>query len=127
MWGAGKGFKPVEYVKQLNRARIQFIRSMDVDGKGEIAQRFFECLAIGPVLTNWVDDLAHTGLVEWQDYVSYKTDEEAVSKMRFLLKHPEDAQKIAENGRYKSNLYHTYEHRLITIINECKKYDTETR
>ncbi len=42
-----------EYINQLQLGKVQFIRSMEVDGKGEIAQRFFECLAIGPVLTNY--------------------------------------------------------------------------
>jgi len=120
--GAGKGFKPDEYVKQLNRAKVQFIRSMSVDGHGEIAQRFFECLAIGPVLTNDVDDLKHTGLVEGEDYLSYNTDEEAIEKMKKLVEEPDYANTIALNGRYKSALYHQYEHRLITILNECQKY-----
>lgn len=125
--GAGKDFRPTEYVKQLNRAKVQFIRSMEVGGQGEIAQRFFECLAIGPVLTNWVDDLVHTGLVEGEDYLAYSTDEEAVNKMQRLIDDPDYAEKIASNGRFKSNLYHTYENRIIAIINECKKYDFEAR
>ena len=114
--GAGKDFLPHEYVKQLNRAKVQFIRSMDVDGEGEIAQRFFECLAIGPVLTNWVEDLNHTGLVDREDYLSYSSPEEAVFLMHKLIDEPDYAQKIAESGRYKSKLYHTYEHRVVTIM-----------
>lgn len=120
--GAGKDFRLPEYVKQLNRARVQFIRSMDVEGHGEIAQRFFECLAIGPVLTNWVDDLQHTGLVEGVDYLSYKTDEEAIEKMHKLIDNPEYANQVALSGQYKSKMYHQYEHRLITIIEKINEH-----
>ena len=120
--GAGKNFKGMDYGKQLNRARVQFIRSMDVNGHGEIAQRFFECLAIGPVLTNWTDDLIHTGLVEGEDYLAYHNDTEMVSKMRRLIDDPEYAEKVARAGRYKSQLYHTYEHRLMTIIQEINEH-----
>ena len=120
--GAGKNFKGIDYGKQLNRARVQFIRSMEVDGHGEIAQRFFECLAIGPVLTNYVTDLKHTGLVENKDYLAYRSDEEMIEKMHWLVDDPHYAFQIAENGRYKSKLYHTYEHRLMTIIQEINEY-----
>jgi len=120
--GAGKDFAPNEYVKQLNRAKVQFIRSMDVDGHGEVAQRFFECLAIGPVLTNWTDDLVHTGLVEGVDYLAYRTIDELVQKMHMLVDDHSYAQKIAENGRYKSRLYHTYQHRVLTIMEVIREY-----
>lgn len=120
--GAGKNFSGLDYTKQLNRARVQFIRSMEVDKHGEIAQRFFECLAIGPVLTNDTEDLIHTGLVEGEDYLSYSNDEEMVQKMHKLIDDPDYAQIIAENGRYKSQMYHQYEHRLITILKVINEY-----
>jgi hypothetical protein len=114
--GAGKGFKPARYIEQLNRARVQFIRSMDVDGHGEIAQRFFECLAIGPVLTNWVDDLKKTNLIEGEDYLAYRSNEEAISLMHKLLDDPFYAAYIAVNGRRKALLHHTYEDRIREIL-----------
>lgn len=122
--GAGNGFYPHEYVQHLNRARVQFIRSMEVDGQGEIAQRFFECLAIGPVLTNYVEDLEHTGLVEGEDYLAYRDDEEMLLKMHLLIDDPEYAERVAKSGRRKALEMHTYEHRLMTIINTIKAHTT---
>lgn len=113
----GKGRSPQEYSRILNKARVQFVRSANtLTADGEIAQRFFECLAIGPVLTNWVDDLTQTGLVEGVDYMAYHNDLEMVEKMKLLLD-PKIGPKIAENGRKKALLYHCYEHRAITILN----------
>lgn len=110
----GKNKAPEEYVKILNSAKVQFVRSMEVEGKGEIAQRFFECLAIGATLTNYTEDLEKLGLEEGTDYMYYKTDEEMISKMEKLLA---DGSEVARNGRKKALLYHTYENRLMTILN----------
>ncbi len=114
---------PHEYVDFLSHARVQFIRSMDVGGDGEIAQRFFECLAIGPVLTNYVKDLDSTGLVEGEDYLAYHDDKEMLEKMHFLIDNPDKANIIASNGRKKALLYHTYENRLVTIFNIIEEYE----
>lgn len=113
---------PHEYVNFLNHARVQFIRSMDVNGDCEIAQRFFECLAIGPVLTNYVEDLEQTGLIEGKDYLSYKDDKEMLEKMHFLIDNPDKAELIAYSGRQKALLYHTYDNRLATILNIIRDY-----
>ncbi len=116
----GNGKPPEEYIKGLNRAKVQFIRSMDVNGRGEIAQRFFECLAIGPVLTNWVPELEHTGLIEDTHYMAYRNDEEMLRKMKVLIDNDELRDKIAVAGRQAALLNHTYEHRLISILNTIK-------
>lgn len=117
------GQAPQDYIKSLNTARVQFIRS----GKTPVAnswtaQRFFECLPIGPVLTDWTPDLAKTGLVEGEDYLSYKNDYELLDKMHRLIDDKSYANQIAENGRRKSLLYHTYDHRLISILNIIRSH-----
>jgi hypothetical protein len=114
----GKGYKPEEYVKNLSKAKVQFIRSGKSDfADGELAQRFFECMAIGPVLTNWVEDLKYTGFVEDEDYMAYRNDEELIKKMDLLLRDEDLRHKIAESGRLKALMYHSYENRLGAILN----------
>jgi len=113
----GKNHTPQKYVEHISKGRIQFIRSMNTGiAQGELAQRFFECLAIGPVLTDYVDYLPLTGLIEGVDYLSYKNDEELFEKFQSLRENENFARSMAENGRKKALLYHTYEHRLITIL-----------
>lgn len=120
--GYDKGRTPQDYSRCLNTARVQFIRSANtVIADGEIAQRFFECLAIGPVLTNWCDDLENTGLVAGRDYLAYHDDEEMVKGMKKLLD-PEFGKWVANNGRKKALLFHTYEHRIITILNTINEH-----
>lgn len=113
---------PEEYVRNINKAKVQFIRSMKTPiGDGELAQRFFECLAIGPVLTNYVEDLKLTGLVEGVDYLSYKDDKEMLLKMHKLIDNEDYRQEVAQSGRNKALLMHSYEHRLMSIINFIKE------
>lgn len=117
----GKNHKQEEYVKHISKARVQFIRSMQVGEEGEIAQRFFECLAIGPVLTNYVEDLDRTGLKEGRDYLAYRSTPEMIEKMHYLIDNPEKAEEIARNGREQALLNHSYEHRLVSILNLIKE------
>jgi hypothetical protein len=119
----GTGHSIDIYPQMYSTGKVQFIRSMSTKyGDGELAQRFFECLAIGPVLTNWVDDLKLTGLVEDVDYMAYRTDSELLEKMKMLIKNETLRNTIANNGRRKALLLHTYEHRLISIINTIKEH-----
>lgn len=114
----GKNHRPEDYVGILNTAKVQFICTGRSDpGRGAAAQRFFECLAIGPVLTDWTDDLPLTGLIEDEDYMAYRNKDEMLHKMKLLLNDEDLRNKIATNGRQKALLYHTYEHRLMTILN----------
>lgn len=119
----GVGVRPEEYVSRLSRAKIQFVRSMNTGiAEGELAQRFFECLAIGPVITNKVKDLEYTNLVEGEDYFAYEDDDEMFRKIDILLTNKELADNMAESGRKKALIHHTYESRLMSIINIAKEY-----
>jgi hypothetical protein len=118
----GKNHRPKEYTKLLSKARVQFVQSGCNHNapNGYIAQRFFECLAIGPVLTNYHPDLELLGLVEGEDYMSFKDSQELLQKMSFLIMDQQLRAKIANSGRNKALFFHTYEHRLITVINQIR-------
>jgi len=118
------GKRPEEYVKALSKGRVQWVRTANTEGNYEMAaQRFFESLAIGPVLTNWTKDLTLTGLVENEDYMAYRSERDMIKKMKLLLSNEGLRNRIATNGRNKALLYHTYEHRLMSILNVCREYD----
>lgn len=111
-----------EYIKNYSKARVQFIHTgQDDKGRGAIAQRFFECLGIGPVLTNWTDDIPLTGLVEGEDFLAYRSHQEMIDKMKLLLADEKLRNKIAFNGRRKALLSHTYEHRIQSILNTVRE------
>jgi glycosyltransferase involved in cell wall biosynthesis len=114
----GNGFVPEEYVMKYNSGKVQLVQPcLGTNGLGMCAQRFFECLGIGAVLCDWTPDLDLLGLIEGEDYFSYKNDEELISKMDLLLKDEELRNKMFANGRQKALNMHTFEHRLVTILN----------
>lgn len=114
----GGGFPPESYVRKYNAGKVQIVQpGLGTNGLGMCAQRFFECLGMGPVLADYTPDLEHLGLIEGQDYFSYKSDEEMFKKMDLLLADSNLRQKMFANGRKKALLAHTFEHRLVSIFN----------
>jgi hypothetical protein len=113
----GTGMRPDDYVEVINQGKVQFVRSMGYDcAMGELTQRLFECLLISPVLAHKVPDIEQLGLVDGQDFMLYKTDEELIEKMAWLLKHDDKRQKMTEFATQKVMMYHTYQHRLLQIF-----------
>lgn len=81
----------------------------------EINIRFFEELAIGTQITSYSPAL-HLFAREGIDYATYKTPEEAVAKIRFLLDHEDVCSAIAKNARSWVLQYHTYDHRIRSML-----------
>lgn len=116
----GKGFAYNKYISKYNEARVQWIHpGVGPGNKTMAAQRIFESMAIGPTLTYWTEDLPLLGLVDGKDFITYKSSEEALQGMEKLLD-PVFGEKVFKSGREKIALYHTYEHRAMSIINTIK-------
>ena len=120
---APKGKPPIEYTNTIVTSRVQLVQpGITKENKyGMCAQRFFECLAIGPVLCDYTPDLEYLGLTEGEDYFSYKNDKELIEKMDKLLGSEKLRNEIAFNGREKAIFLHSYDHRLISILNYLHK------
>lgn len=110
-----------EYIENLAHARVQFIQSMNVLGENEIAQRFWESLPIGPVLTCYSPTLDGLDLIEGEDYLCYRSDEDLFDKMDKLLSDDKYRNKIWQNGRKKAFDHHTYKDRLTQLITYLRK------
>lgn len=109
-----------EYLSTLSRGRIQFIQSMHVLGENEIAQRFWESLPIGPVLTCYSPTLDNLDLVEGEDYLVYRSDTDLMEKAHWLLTDKNYYNKIKQQGR-KAAKRHTYIQRLNQLISYLEK------
>lgn len=123
----GKEHPIDQYVRDINNGRVQFIRSAGKEkiATSQVEQRFFECLAIGPVLKDYHPDLEKLGLSEGEDFFWYKNDVEMLEKMHYLIDNPKFASTMANKGREKALTYHSYQHRLVTIINLIKEYENQ--
>lgn len=117
----GSRMKIKDYLRKSSEGRVMFIHSMLVHGEGELGQRFFEMLPIGPVLTNYVPELANLDLVEDVDYMAYRDDEEMVYKFNKLVEDAGLRDRIAISGSKKAYAAHTYGHRLKEILKYLKE------
>jgi hypothetical protein len=121
----GGHLPPEEYVRQYNRGKVQVVQSFVTQGiEGYLtmcAQRFFECLGIGPVLCCYSNDLKYLGLTDGEDYLVYHNDKELFEYMDRLLANEDYRNNIFANGRAKALKLHTYENRLVTILNKVRE------
>lgn len=102
-----------EYRALANRAKIGCTWS----SMNDLIARFFETPAFGlPMVANRVPD-AHLFLQEDEDYLAFSTLPEAVEKVLYLKNHPEEADRIAQNG-YRKILPHTYDARINEVLRE---------
>ncbi len=90
---------------------------------GEVANkcagniRLFEATGVGTCLvTDWKDNI--TELFEPdKEVVTYKTIDECIEKVKWLLKHPEERMLIAKAGQARTLKNHTIENRVNVLNN----------
>jgi len=83
----------------------------------EVTIRFFEALAVG------VQVCSHTPALSMfadlgRDYLSFRTEEECIDKIKFLLEH-DDVREQMDRSAQETALRHTYENRLLTMLHSC--------
>lgn len=116
----GSGYPIKEHIRNLSKAKIQFIQSMHINGQNEIAQRFWESLPIGPVLTSYSPTLDDLPLVRGRDYLVYENLGDLETKVKELLNQPWYRDSLWRNGRRQALEHHTYCHRLHQLIDYLK-------
>lgn len=79
------------------------LRSMDIMGCG------------GFLLTNYQEDMLQF-FVPGEDFVYYESRQDLMDKLEYYLNHEDERRAIAENGYRKVAADHTYEQRLLEII-----------
>lgn len=76
----------------------------------EINIRFFEALACGAQICSYTPAL-HLFAEEWKDYLTFKNEDELISKIDFLLVKPHRLEEIRKNARKTVEKRHLYTHR----------------
>lgn len=112
--------QPQDYAKYLSQGKI-LVNVMPVtDGEPYVNVRFFESMGIGCLLQNYhpaLDDFA----VEGRDYIGFKTIDEAVEKVRYMLTHEEARIRMINNAHQNVTENHTWVQRLRQIINDARE------
>ncbi|MEI8202586.1 MAG: glycosyltransferase, partial [Bacteroidota bacterium] len=101
--------------KALSRAKIGFNIHADIASNFAANMRMFEVTGVGSCLiTDWKPNL-HEMFEDGEEVVSYKTAEECVEKVKYLLDHPEERKRIAQNGQQRVFRQHTYTNRIAKL------------
>lgn len=82
----------------------------------EINIRFFEAMACGAQVVSY-SPVLHLFAEEGKHYLTYKTPEEAVEKIDYLLKHDTIREQMAKDARKHVIANHTYKHRAQEMLN----------
>lgn len=88
--------------------------------KGAVNQRIFDVPACSAfVLTDWREQM--NNLMEpGKEIICFHSNEEAADLARFYLDHPAERQLIAQAGRRRVLAEHTWEKRILTLIDTMK-------
>jgi spore maturation protein CgeB len=101
--------------RTLRASRVVFNSHIDISAKNASNMRLFEATGVGAcLLTDAKDDLSDLFLPDEQ-VVSYRSAEECVEKLRYLLEHDDVRRSIAAAGQRRTLREHTFERRAETL------------
>ena len=123
----GKGFNTFigfnEMIKVFNASRINmnFSHCPEEGLSSQLKGRVFEITMCGGfLLTEYAD-----GIEEYfeigKEIECFKTDEEALDKIKYYLYHTDEREKIAEAGHIRALKDHTWERRLADVFNKVEE------
>jgi spore maturation protein CgeB len=77
--------------------------------------RLFEATGVGTCLiTDWKDNL-HDLFEPDREVVTYRSPQECVEKVKWLLEHPQEREAIAQAGQARTLKDHTFDQRAIEL------------
>lgn len=107
----------MEMLQALSRAKIGLNFHVNAAGKYAGNMRLYEVTGVGScLLTDWKENLHELFEVD-REVVTYKTAEECLEKVKWLLDHPKEREEIAKAGQARTLRDHTYEKRALQLNN----------
>jgi len=112
----------IEMFKVLSHAKIGFNMHIDISGeKNGGNMRLFETTGVGTcLLTDWKETLSELFEID-KEVVAYKSVDECIEKVKWLLAHPIERQAIAKAGQARTLKDHTYFNRVLLLDEIIRK------
>ena len=105
----------VEMFQKLRASRVVFNNHIDVSPVSASNMRLFEATGVGACLvTDWKENLPDLFEPE-KEVLTYRTAEECVEKVNYLLAHEDERRAIAAAGQLRTLRDHTFENRAARI------------
>lgn len=121
-----KSVKPALFGLDLYNTLVQYKAVLNIHGdlaKTEAANmRMFEVAGAGSCLiTDWKQNLNEL-FEDEKEILSYKTKQECIEKMKWILENPEKTAAIGKNGQLRILKDHTFNNRAERIVRCLKEY-----
>jgi len=115
----------INMLKALSKAKIGFNMHAEVAGDYAANIRLFEITGAGScMVTDWKKNMPELFEID-KEVVTFKSADECIEKVKWLLNHPKEREEIAKAGQKRVLKDHTFRNRAIQlneiILNELKK------
>jgi hypothetical protein len=105
----------IEMFRQLLDTRVVFNNHIDISPVSASNMRLFETTGVGAcLLTDWKENLSDL-FEPGKEVLTYRSAEECVEKVRYILEHENERREIAAAGQLRTLREHTFENRAARI------------
>jgi len=105
----------LQMYQTLQRSKLTFNAHVDISPRSASNMRIFEATGVGTCLiTDWKENI-HALFEPSQEIVTYKSAEECIEKVLWLLEHPQEREAIAKAGQARTLKDHTFAQRAIQL------------
>lgn len=112
----------IDMFQKIVNSKISFNIHIDIAEKEAANMRMYEVTGLGTcLLTDWKEDINEYFEPDYE-IVTYKSKEEALEKVNYLLNNPEKREKTALNGQRRTLSDHTLKNRIYEINDIIFKY-----
>jgi spore maturation protein CgeB len=102
----------LDMFKALSRAKIGFNIHIDCAGDYAANMRLFETTGVGTCLVTDYKSNISEFFDEGSEFVTYKSADDCIEKIRWLLDHPRACEEIARKGQLRTLQCHTFASRI---------------
>jgi hypothetical protein len=105
----------IEMFQQLRNSLVVFNNHIDISPVSASNMRLFEATGVGACLiTDWKENLSELFEPD-KEVLTYRSAEECVEKVNYILEHEDERRSIAEAGQRRTLREHTFDNRAARI------------
>ncbi len=117
----------LEMFQALRNSKVTFNSHIDISSRSASNMRLFEATGVGTcLLTDWKENLQDLFEPD-KEVVTYRSAEECVEKVTWLLEHPKEREEIAKAGQERCLRNHTFDIRARQLDEIIKKYSRASK